>query len=345
MLEDRNREIWSLCGKHLDSAKILHELKIHQIELEMQNDELRKSKFLLEESENRYKRMYHFAPVAYVTMNETGTILEQNLKAGELFATNRKTTDPKPFIVYVHPEDHQKFFSHIAATFSDTDLHDCEIRLKNKQRRLFFARLSSIALEEDSDRCLTAIIDLDELKKNEERVTKMAYNDNLTGLPNRALFIDRVDYAIKHAKRANCKMAVLFIDLDDFKVVNDTSGHKAGDAVLIETSNRMTQCIRETDTLARMGGDEFTILMSRINHEQEAVEVAQRLLKILVDPFIISGVPFYLGASIGISIYPIDGISSDDLLKSADTIMYRCKSQGKNRYGLFNEDNVYVQET
>ncbi|TLM99756.1 EAL domain-containing protein, partial [bacterium] len=162
-----------------------------------------------------------------------------------------------------------------------------------------------------------------------------AYHDPLTGLPNRVLFNDRLNMAMAHARRNKEMLAVLFFDLDQFKTVNDTLGHAAGDLLLTEVAVRLAGCLREKDTIARMGGDEFTMLLPQISNEDSAVRVARKVLEVLQQPWLINGHEFYITASIGIAIYPADGEDTETVMKHADIAMYRAKEKGRNNYQLF----------
>lgn len=175
------------------------------------------------------------------------------------------------------------------------------------------------------------------VRRKEEIITRMAYFDSLTDLPNRTLFMDKLGAAINEAKRATAKLAVIFIDLDNFKRVNDTMGHEAGDLLLKEIGVRFRHCIREADILSRMGGDEFAILMHINSHNEEAGELGRRLIRVASQPFSINNTTHVLSASIGIAIYPDHGHTEEELLKNADTAMYKSKAQGKNKCCLFDD--------
>jgi diguanylate cyclase (GGDEF)-like protein len=160
----------------------------------------------------------------------------------------------------------------------------------------------------------------------------LAYHDTLTKLPNRQLFFDRLKQAIAKAKRKTRPIAVLFIDLDGFKEVNDTRGHEVGDTLLVAVADRLKKCIRESETAARFGGDEFAVILSEIESPGDASVVADRILTAFARPIDVAGDSLRIGASIGISIFPEDGADSYSLIRHADGAMYRSKSQGGRRY-------------
>lgn len=167
------------------------------------------------------------------------------------------------------------------------------------------------------------------------QLTQLAYHDPLTQLPNRVLFHDRLSLALAKARRNNEKAAVLFLDLDRFKLVNDMLGHVMGDCLLKEVSIRLSNCMRQSDTIARLGGDEFTILIPDINHVEDAARIAQKILDVIRDPFYIKGHEFHVSVSIGISLYPEDGDDAETLMRHADMAMYRAKEQGLNMFQLY----------
>jgi diguanylate cyclase (GGDEF)-like protein/PAS domain S-box-containing protein len=178
--------------------------------------------------------------------------------------------------------------------------------------------------------------DITERTYAEEQIKHLAYHDALTTLPNRLLFKDRVSVAISHAQRHESRVAILFLDLDRFKVINDSLGHNIGDQLLQAVAARVQSCVRDSDTVARLGGDEFTLLLPELAQAEDAALVAQKVLEAVRYPFHIEGREFYITTSIGISVFPEDGPDAETLIKSADTAMYQAKEQGRDNYQLFN---------
>jgi len=164
------------------------------------------------------------------------------------------------------------------------------------------------------------------------------YHDTLTGLANRITFDDHLQLAIEQSQRYGGKLAVLFLDLDRFKVVNDTLGHAIGDKLLVQVAKRFSSCIRASDTLARLGGDEFGVLLMQINSASEAADVAHKLTKAIADPIEVEGYSLHPSTSIGICLYPEDGDNAETILKNADTAMYRSKDQGYNQITFFSSE-------
>ena len=171
-----------------------------------------------------------------------------------------------------------------------------------------------------------------ERKKAEDIINTLAYHDSLTGLPSRTLFNDRFAMAMADSKRNDKKTAVIILDLDHFKNVNDNFGHDVGDDLLKEVSGRLTSILRQTDTVCRMGGDEFALLISDASAREMIEEVAQRILAAIGKPFSLHGVKAWISASLGIAIYPEDGENLETLFKHADIAMYEVKKVGRNNY-------------
>ena len=173
---------------------------------------------------------------------------------------------------------------------------------------------------------------------SERRLAYLANYDPLTQLPNRNLLQDRLQHAILHAAREGQRLAVLFLDLDNFKNINDTLGHAVGDRILEEAAKRLRGCCRKSDTIARLGGDEYTLLLEDLGQPDEAAQVAQTLLAAFARPFEVEGREVFCSVSIGIAIFPSDAENIDDLMKNADAAMYRAKEQGRNHYQFFTAD-------
>jgi diguanylate cyclase (GGDEF)-like protein len=178
---------------------------------------------------------------------------------------------------------------------------------------------------------------LTRLKQTQDQIAHLAYHDALTGLPNRILFYDRLGQAIARARRAQDAFAALYLDLDGFKAVNDAYGHDVGDALLREAAQRIKACVRESDTVARMGGDEFTVILNDIKAPHNVQRVSDCLLRTLSSPFTLNTRCCQVGVSIGIALYPNHAATAEQLVRSADAAMYWAKQGGKNRYRFFGE--------
>jgi diguanylate cyclase (GGDEF)-like protein len=179
------------------------------------------------------------------------------------------------------------------------------------------------------------IRDISERKKSEETIRHLAYHDVLTGLPNRVLFEERLRIDLAQARRSRAKVAVMFLDLDRFKLVNDTVGHTGGDQLLQEVGRELSETIREGDTVARVGGDEFTFVLPGIERAEDAAVAAERILRRIRQPRTVAGQEFRITTSVGVTIFPRDGNSAEVLMRNADTAMYRAKERGRDNYQLF----------
>ncbi|CAG0906983.1 unnamed protein product, partial [Cyprideis torosa] len=185
---------------------------------------------------------------------------------------------------------------------------------------------------------VAVIADISTLKKSQDRIDFLAYHDPLTGLPNRLLFNEQVNHALIRCHRDKSKLTVMFMDLDRFKNINDTLGHPVGDEVLRLAASRMSDVLREQDVLARIGGDEFILLLEDIHSAADASVVAKKVQTCFAKPFVVMGKQLYLSSSIGISLYPEDGTDVSTLVKNADTAMYQAKARGRNDYRFYTED-------
>ncbi|MEW7974474.1 MAG: EAL domain-containing protein [Candidatus Thiodiazotropha endolucinida] len=180
--------------------------------------------------------------------------------------------------------------------------------------------------------------DISPIKETQEKLDFLAHHDPLTGLPNRTLLNDRMDHAIERASRESRGVAVMFLDLDRFKDINDSLGHPVGDKLLTDVAVRLRSSLREVDTLSRQGGDEFILLMEDVLKTSDVVEVAQKILEVLTEPFHVSGREMIVSGSLGISLYPNDGADATTLIRNADAAMYRAKENGRNQLWFYTED-------
>ncbi|GGC74209.1 diguanylate cyclase domain-containing protein [Marinobacter halophilus] len=216
-----------------------------------------------------------------------------------------------------------------------------EIWNRRKTGELYLELLTITAITDDDGNTTNyagLFTDITQNHKNEEQIRQLAYYDALTRVPNRRLLEDRLEHAIRHAHRKKLLLAVMFIDLDRFKEVNDTLGHAVGDELLLQFTHRVHDCLREDDTLARLGGDEFIVLLPEMEKLEDVLVVAERLIDINRKPYRIREHNAQIGSSIGISLYPEDGTTVQELINGADIAMYRSKRDGRNRYHLFNPD-------
>lgn len=205
-------------------------------------------------------------------------------------------------------------------------------------RRTLLLNARQIEREVGKERIiLLAIEDITERKKYEEKIQQMAFHDSLTGLPNRKLFSDRLGIVLAQAKRNKKKVGIVMLDLDNFKDVNDTLGHDVGDTLLKAVAERLSGTLRKSDTVARFGGDEFVLIFPDMEIIEEAIQVVQKIIDRFNKPFLIDTHQLVVTTSIGIAVYPNDGMDEEILMKNADIAMYQAKQAGRARYQLYKE--------
>jgi len=246
----------------------------------------------------------------------------------------------KSIFSYIHPHDASAMRSGLATLVDQThsDLHS-EVRFRHRSGRwIWLEGFAQDMLEEPS---VSAIVlnyrDVSQRKETERQLEYQAYFDTLTGLPNRLLFRDRVVNALPSARRNRVGLAIMYLDLDHFKLVNDALGHSIGDLLLADVASRLRTCLRASDTVSRIGGDEFAVLINELTATDAVAGIARKVLDSLAQPFSIGGHELFITASIGVSFYPADGDDCETLLKCADAAMYRAKELGRNRAQIFTQ--------
>lgn len=254
------------------------------------------------------------------------------------------------FLQAVDAEDRERVEQALKRILTDRTPCDIDHRIVLPNGSEFVVNLQAEGIFDDHLKALTIVgtaQDISERKRSEREIHRLAYYDSLTGLPNRVLFKDRVAHAIAHARRYQYHLALLFLDLDRFKMINDTLGHNIGDLLLKHVADRLMESVRHSDSigrttdtaqtheLARLGGDEFTVLLTNLRDVHDASKVARRILEALARPFSVGGHEVFVTVSIGIAIFPADGDSVDALLKNSDTAMYHAKEQGRNNFQYY----------
>jgi diguanylate cyclase (GGDEF)-like protein/PAS domain S-box-containing protein len=489
-----------------DFRTLAYELQVHHIELEMQNEELKRAYAEAEDALGKYTDLYDFAPVGYFTFDRHGTILEVNLAGAALLDIERRNLIDKRFQLFVKPDGIPVFNAFCNKALEMNTKQTCEIELVKHDASSIYVRLEGIAIENRKGKekqCRTAITDITAHKQEEEKIhllqtismaistaenlqsmldiilrrvcevagwvygevwipssdgkqleyswawysnlepleefmmrskeftfppgiglpgrvwatkqpvwikdvtldpnylratiardvglkaavafplfageevvavivsymfapiekeehlvnlissmsshlgwvikrkqveeaiQQMAYNDTLTSLPNRLQFEDRLTLELAHARRNKTILAVIFLDLDGFKVINDTLGHSVGDQVLQGIAGRLRSCMREADTVSRFGGDEFTVVLPMVSHAEDAAMIAKKIIEVVRQPLTIGSNEFAITTSIGIALFPDDGEDVETLMKNADSAMYHAKKAGKNNYQFF----------
>jgi diguanylate cyclase (GGDEF)-like protein/PAS domain S-box-containing protein len=360
-------------------TEAFEQLNIAIEELLAASEELKVTRTAVEQERQRYQDLFEFAPDAYLVTNTLGTIQEANHAAAMLLNVHQKYLVGKPLIIFIAQQDRQSFSSQMtsfqelltwelnlkprgekpfpviikaSAVYesqgkqvgwrwllynisqrkqAEEILHQAygELEIRVAERTAELVKANQKLLNEITER-----------KRAESQLLHLAFHDTLTGLANRAAFTDRLRHAINYSKRhLDYIFAVLFIDLDRFKVINDSLGHLKGDQLLLATASRLQICVRSIDTAARIGGDEFTILLEGIQDVSDAFIVAERIQQELALPFELNGQEVFITASIGIALSStVDYEHPEELLRDADTAMYRAKALGRARYQLFNSD-------
>jgi diguanylate cyclase (GGDEF)-like protein/PAS domain S-box-containing protein len=326
---------------HHDTKNLLHELQVHQIELEMQNDELRQATEVLDQARARYFDLYDLAPVGYVTLSENGLILEANLTLGTLLGKARSVLTMRPLSAFVAQQDQDSFYK-LCRQLLDTGLPQTrELKmLCHDGNQLWVHLLATVATSDTGARVMRMVLsDINQLKCFEHQLKHLAHFDALTNLPNRLLKADRLQQAMVQARRSGQGLAVVYIDLDGFKAINDGYGHDAGDQMLVAVAHQMQQALREGDTLARMGGDEFVAVLINVAGIAACAHLLDRLLAAAAKPLQLGDHQLQVSASLGVTFYPqAQEIEGDQLLRQADHAMYLAKQNGKNRYQVFDSE-------
>ncbi|WP_373989286.1 EAL domain-containing protein [Duganella sp. BuS-21] len=318
----------------------------------------------LENSEKMYRYLVDSSPDIIYTLNHEGKFTFVNDRVQQLLGFSREELIGKHYSVLVHDEDQERArYAFNERRVDERASRNVELRLKcnigsgvgGDVERTFNNTLMTISLNaigmhipdhEVKTREFFGTYgvarDITDRKRAEEVISYQAYHDILTDLPNRMLFKDRLGLAVIQAKRKLTELAVMFVDLDRFKLVNDTLGHVKGDELLQQAAQRLKDCLRRGDTLARQGGDEFTIVLPELRDRQDAKAIADKFLESLQRPFDLDGHQVHISASIGIAIYPGDGETIDELLRHADIAMYQVKALGKNGHSFYHNSMLDV---
>jgi diguanylate cyclase (GGDEF)-like protein/PAS domain S-box-containing protein len=292
----------------------------------------------LEESERRFRALVQHSSDGIIVLDQTGKVSYASPAVERIAGHTPTDLLGIDSFSLIHPEDlspAKLLFETVLATPGATMLSEMRLRHRDQTWCHIEATSTNLLTEPGISGVVINFHDISERKVLEAQLTHQAFHDPLTGLPNRALFMDRVDHAVARATRHGGSLAVLFLDLDRFKAVNDGHGHTVGDALLNAVADRLRHCVREGDTIARLGGDEFTLLLEYLVDNNEAVRVAMRIAEELAKDFILDGRTISITASVGIALSTHDHASTVTLLRDADVAMYRAKHGGKARYMIF----------
>ncbi|MGQ0561474.1 MAG: putative bifunctional diguanylate cyclase/phosphodiesterase [Gemmatimonadota bacterium] len=289
------------------------------------------------QSEERYRRLFESSRDAIYMTTREGQFVDANSSMLELFGYTREELGQLPVAqLYANAQDRARYQKEIEKLGS---IRQHEIRLKRKDGTVLDC-LKTATVQRANDGTIVGyqgiIHDISERKKTEEQLAYSAFHDPLTELPNRALFMDRLERIVRAARRrANYRFGVLFLDLDRFKIVNDTMGHLVGDELLKAVARRLEGAVRSEDTVARLGGDEFALIIDSIRDAGDATRVAERIIHELAMPFTIEGRDVHTGTSVGVALSYSGNDSAEGLLRDADAAMYRAKTGGRGRYEVF----------
>jgi diguanylate cyclase (GGDEF)-like protein/PAS domain S-box-containing protein len=294
----------------------------------------------IRESEKRYRLLFECNLAGVFRTTLAGRVLECNQATASMLGYD----SPEDVMaqpadrLYYRASDREAFLTRIKSEKSITN-HEMQFRRKNGESTWVMLNVSLVSDDSGEGEVLQAtLVDITERKVAEERVQSLAYYDGLTGLPNRILLRDRLSKALATALRQEHKVALLFLDLDRFKIINDSLGHSVGDLLLQEVAVRLNSCAREEDTVARLSGDEFLIVLTNVRDIPDVAVAAERFMDAMTAGFVIQGHSLSISCSLGVSIFPEHGGDSETLITNADAAMYRAKEAGRNTFQLFTAD-------
>ena len=305
------------------------------------NQELQKVNAELLKAKQEYQKLFDLAPVGYVTLSPDGNILRCNQYFSEYVGVPIENIIQREFVSFLSMEYRPKFLARLTSLQNAAEKTHCTMQLFRKGGKMLFAKLGLEPVRDANGNYNTinlTITDVTDFKLSESMLVHQAFHDSLTNLSNRKSIEDSIAKCISFAHRRKQQFCLLYLDLDNFKNVNDSMGHDIGDQLLIKVTELLMGSCRGENTIARVGGDEFAILQPTMEHISEAHELSSRILNLLGGNIKVQGTTFNVGCSIGIAVYPQDGDSTGELLKKADIAMYEAKQKGKNNYVLFSKD-------
>jgi diguanylate cyclase (GGDEF)-like protein/PAS domain S-box-containing protein len=316
--------------------------KVHEVVLmHVDVTEMVEAEAALRESEARFRAFFELAAVGTVQIEPTtGRFLRVNDRFCAITGYSREELLTRTFRDITHPDDRvldEKFFEQVkTAAIAE---YSTEKRYVHKNGHVIWAHVSATIIRDPEGRPISTagiVQDITDRKLMEEEIRYMAQHDTLTGLPNRRLFSDILVQEMAQAERDGKKLALLFVDLDWFKEVNDRMGHEVGDQLLRETASRLRKLLRKADSIGRIGGDEFNIVLADITRVEDVADIAGKLVEGFRQPFLISGRELRITMSAGIALFPDDGRDIDSVLRAADMAMYHAKQRGRNQYEFYN---------
>ena len=310
--------------------------------LQKEIGEHHKAQEILMKSEQKLRLHAHQAPLAFIEWDLAFRVIEWNPAAERIFGYSRQEALGHHAASLIAAE---RGCDSVSALWRRLliDKHSAQVTIENrtKDKRDIACEWYYTPLVDAQGRVLSVMTlaqDVTANRQAQERLNYLAYHDELTGLPNRSLYNDRLSQAMIEARRQGRYVGVMLLDIDHFKMVNDTMGHEAGDELLRDIGRRLVVCLRESDTVARFGGDEYGMVLADMADPRDAIFVAQKMLDSFAPPFFAGGRELFVGASIGITIYPVDSDDPDGLVKNADSAMYHAKAQGRNNFQFYSAE-------
>jgi len=275
---------------------------------------------------------------ALVVTDLQGTIIDWNKGSENLYGYSSEEAIGKDVSMLHVPEDIAHVTAEVLSDVEKFGKWSGEVRMLHKDGHIGWIESMCVPIFNDENQMTGALginRDISERKAEAERLAHLAHYDQLTNIPNRYLLLERIAHLCAQHARNEIKFALLYIDLDKFKTINDTRGHLLGDKILTETALRLSQAIRQSDTIARIGGDEFIVILEGLHEENVITNLAKKLNHIISEDFIIDNEVFNISCSIGIAIHPNDGNNADTLLVAADKAMYKAKNKSRNCYAFY----------
>ena len=336
----------------------VHDEPLFWLGLMLDITELIQTQHQLLEAQTKYGALVEQIPaIVYVDLADeamTTSYVSPQIEALLGYTQQEYIEDPALWARMLHPDDHDETMAAYAAGRDSGEPFVLEYRLVARDGRTVWFRDSAVVLHDESGRpqlVQGVMLDLTERKSAEERISYLAYHDKLTGLPNRAMFDELLDLALARGRRSDQGVSVLSVDIDNFKLVNDSLGHESGDALIVKLAGRLKDATRDVDLVARPGGDEFLLLLGDLDRTPPmpgaqdgasiaAEAVASRVQHAFREPFEVNGTELYLTASVGISVFPEDASSAVELLKNADTAMFRSKKTGPGNYLVYTAEGT-----
>ncbi|MBL0141779.1 MAG: EAL domain-containing protein [Betaproteobacteria bacterium] len=293
----------------------------------------RHSEQAVRDSEERLRK-FSDATHEGIVFHENGVFTDCNDAVLRLFGYRYEELVGQPVLDFVAPESRDTVLNNIRMGYER--VYEA-VLLHKDGSRIVVEQTGKVMPYKDKHYRMTVIRDIRDRKEAEARIHFLAHHDTLTGLPNRALLMDRIEFILASARRRESKVGILFIDLDNFKTVNDSLGHAAGDALLRLVASRLEGALRSVDVISRLGGDEFLVVLPDLEDEQSPAAVADKLLAAVSEPVVLEGHDLTVSPSIGIAVFPRDGANADTLIKNADAAMYLAKDRGRSNYQFFSE--------